>query len=95
MSDDKQPSVIAGFGDLEQEIAEALKTVKASENNVAALWKAMAEHPVVSMEHNELMEARRHLSIGFILLARAVSLTDDPFSFHQNPHAPQSEGYDD
>lgn len=95
MSDTEQPNVIAGFDTLEAEIAETIKTVKASELNVATLWKAIAEHDLFNVEYDLLAKAREHLSIGFILLLRAVKQEDDPFSFHNNSNVINGEVHGD
>ena len=77
--------VITGYNAIDAEQLETINTIKASEKNVAALWKAIMEHDVIITDYELMRQARDHLTTGFMFLVRAVADPDDPFSFHSEP----------
>lgn len=81
-------NAITGYNDIDAEQLETINTIKASEKNVAALWKAIMEHDLIVTDYELMRQARDHLTTGFMFLVRAVADPDDPFSFHSEPAQP-------
>jgi hypothetical protein len=79
-----EPQTIIGYNEIDQEQLDTINTVKASEANVAALWKGIAENEYLDTDYDMMRQARDHFTTGYMYLVRAVASSDDPFSFHSN-----------
>lgn len=76
---------IAGYNPISPEQLDTINTIKAHEENLAALWKAIVEHDDLDTDYDLTREAREHFRMGYMLLVRAVASPRDPFSFHEEP----------
>jgi hypothetical protein len=74
-----------GYNEMNDTQRDTINTIKAHEENLAALWKAIVEHDNIDTDYDLTREAREHFRMGYMLLVRAVASPRDPFSFHDEP----------
>jgi hypothetical protein len=74
---DNQHKRITGYRDLKQTEIDAMNAVKATEQDVAVLWRDIAGQDEI--DGRWLAIARTHFQEGFSAMVRSIAQPADPF----------------